>query len=64
MEKKVRNVCFDCHSKCSVILTVNDNDEIVRVEGDKNNPVTTASCASRRSRPRRSTRIPTASSTP
>ena len=39
MEKKVRTVCFDCHSKCGVILTVNDNDEIVRVEGDKNNPV-------------------------
>ena len=33
MEKKVRTVCFDCHSKCGVILTVNDNDEIVRVEG-------------------------------
>ena len=39
MEKKVRTVCFDCHSKCGVNLTVNDNDEIVRVEGDKNNPV-------------------------
>ena len=39
MEKKVRTVCFDCHSKCGVILTVNDNDEILRVEGDKNNPV-------------------------
>ena len=39
MEKKVRTVCFDCHSKCGVILTVNDNNEIVRVEGDKDCPV-------------------------
>lgn len=39
MERKVRTTCFDCHSKCGVILTVNDDNEIVRVEGDKNNPV-------------------------
>ncbi len=39
MEKKVRTVCFDCHSKCGVILTVNDNNEITRVEGDPNCPV-------------------------
>lgn len=39
MERKVRTVCFDCHSKCGVILTVNDDNEIVRVEGDKDCPV-------------------------
>lgn len=39
MEKKVRTVCFDCHSKCGVVLTVNDNNDIVRVEGDPAHPV-------------------------
>ena len=39
MEKKVRTVCFDCHSKCGVILTVDDNNDIVRVEGDPDCPV-------------------------
>lgn len=38
MEKKVRTICFDCHSKCGVILTV-DGDDIVRVEGDPDHPV-------------------------
>lgn len=36
--KKVRTVCFDCHSKCGVVLTV-DNGKIIRVEGDPNHPV-------------------------
>lgn len=39
MTKKVRTTCFDCHSKCGVILTVDDNDRIVKVEGDPNHPV-------------------------
>lgn len=39
MEKKVRTTCFDCHSKCGVILTVDDNNDIIRVEGDPNQPV-------------------------
>lgn len=38
MAKKVRTICFDCHSKCGVILTVEGND-IVKVEGDPNHPV-------------------------
>ncbi len=38
MEKKVRTICFDCHSKCGVVLTVDDG-KIVRVEGDPNHPV-------------------------
>lgn len=38
MEKKVRTTCFDCHSKCGVILTVDGND-IVKIEGDPNHPV-------------------------
>jgi len=38
MEKKVRTICFDCHSKCGVILTVEDG-KIVRVEGDPNHPI-------------------------
>lgn len=36
--KKVRTVCFDCHSKCGIILTV-DGDKIVRVEGDPDHPI-------------------------
>ena len=40
MLKKVRTVCFDCHSKCGVILTVDtEKNEIVRVQGDKDCPV-------------------------
>lgn len=39
MTKKVRTTCFDCHSKCGVILTVDDNNNIVKVEGDPNHPV-------------------------
>lgn len=38
MTKKVRTTCFDCHSKCGVVLTV-DGDDIVKVEGDPNHPV-------------------------
>lgn len=38
MEKKVRTICFDCHSKCGVILTVEDG-KITRVEGDPNHPI-------------------------
>lgn len=38
MVKKVRTMCFDCHSKCGVILSVEDG-KIVRVEGDPNHPV-------------------------
>ena len=37
-EKIVRTICFDCHSKCGVLLHVKDN-QIVRVEGDPNHPV-------------------------
>ena len=37
--KKVRTTCFDCHSKCGVILTVDDDNNIVKVEGDPNHPV-------------------------
>ena len=40
MIKKVRTICFDCHSKCGVILTVDtDKNAIVRVEGDPNHGV-------------------------
>lgn len=40
MIKKIRTVCFDCHSKCGVILTVDtDKNEILRVQGDKNCPI-------------------------
>lgn len=38
MSKKVRTTCFDCHSKCGVVLTVEGND-IIKVEGDPNHPV-------------------------
>jgi len=38
MQKKVRTMCFDCHSKCGVVLTVEDG-KIVGVEGDPNHPV-------------------------
>lgn len=38
MEKLVKTICFDCHSKCGVILHV-DGDEIVRVEGDPDHPI-------------------------
>jgi anaerobic selenocysteine-containing dehydrogenase len=38
MEKKVRTICFDCHSKCGVVLTVEDG-RIKRVEGDPDHPV-------------------------
>ncbi|MDR1712989.1 MAG: molybdopterin-dependent oxidoreductase [Coriobacteriales bacterium] len=38
MEKKVRTICFDCHSKCGVILTVEDG-KIKHVAGDPNHPV-------------------------
>ena len=37
-EKVVRTICFDCHAKCGVLLHVKDN-QIVRVEGDPNHPV-------------------------
>ena len=37
-EKVVRTICFDCHSKCGVLLHVRDN-QIVKVEGDPNHPV-------------------------
>lgn len=38
MAEKIRTTCFDCHSKCGVILTVEGND-IIKVEGDPNHPV-------------------------
>lgn len=38
MEKTVRTVCFDCHSKCGVKLHV-DGDTITRVEGDPDHPI-------------------------
>lgn len=38
MAKRIRTTCFDCHSKCGVILTVEGND-IVKVEGDPNHPI-------------------------
>lgn len=38
MSKQIRTTCFDCHSKCGAILTV-EGDEIVKVEGDPNHPV-------------------------
>lgn len=38
MAEKIRTTCFDCHSKCGVVLTVEGND-IVKVEGDPNHPV-------------------------
>lgn len=37
-KKVVRTTCFDCHSKCGVLLTVEDN-QIVGVEGDPNHPI-------------------------
>ena len=37
-EKIVRTQCFDCHSKCGVLVHVRDN-QIVKVEGDPNHPV-------------------------
>lgn len=39
MEKVVRTVCFDCHSKCGVLLHVDDDNNIVRVEGDPDHPI-------------------------
>lgn len=38
MEKKVRTICFDCHSKCGVVLTVDDG-VITHVEGDPDHPI-------------------------
>lgn len=37
-EKVIRTICFDCHSKCGVLVHVDGND-IVKVEGDPNHPV-------------------------
>ncbi len=37
-EKVVRTQCFDCHSKCGVLIHVKAND-IVKIEGDPNHPV-------------------------
>ena len=37
-EKIIRSICFDCHSKCGVLAHV-DGDEIVKIEGDPNHPV-------------------------
>lgn len=33
MAERIRTTCFDCHSKCGVMLTVEDS-EIIKVEGD------------------------------
>ncbi|RDB63212.1 hypothetical protein C1878_04935 [Gordonibacter sp. 28C] len=38
MKKKVRTMCHDCHTKCGVVLVVEDG-EIVGVEGDPNHPI-------------------------
>lgn len=34
----IRTTCFDCHSKCGILVHVKDN-QIVKVEGDPNHPV-------------------------
>jgi anaerobic selenocysteine-containing dehydrogenase len=36
--KVVRTICFDCHSKCGVLLHVEGNN-IVKVEGDPHHPI-------------------------
>ncbi|GHT78994.1 hypothetical protein FACS1894104_2970 [Actinomycetota bacterium] len=38
MKKKVRTMCHDCHTKCGVVLTVEDG-VITGVEGDPNHPI-------------------------
>lgn len=37
-EKIVRTICFDCHSKCGVLVHV-DGETITKVEGDPDHPV-------------------------
>ena len=36
--KTVRTICFDCHSRCGVLLEVEDG-KIVGVKGDKDHPI-------------------------
>lgn len=38
MKKKIRTMCHDCHTKCGIVLVVED-DVIVGVEGDPNHPI-------------------------
>ncbi len=37
-KKTVRTICFDCHSRCGVIIEVEDN-KIVSIKGDKEHPI-------------------------
>ncbi len=37
-KKTVRTICFDCHSRCGVIIEVEDN-KLVRIKGDKEHPI-------------------------
>ncbi|MHA2269525.1 MAG: hypothetical protein ACXAB8_17140, partial [Promethearchaeota archaeon] len=36
--KTVRTICFDCHSRCGVLLEVKDG-KVVGVKGDKDHPI-------------------------
>jgi len=36
--KTVRTICFECHSRCGVLLEV-ESEKIVGVKGDKNHPI-------------------------
>ena len=36
--KTVRTICFDCHSRCGVLIEVEDN-KIMSIKGDKEHPI-------------------------
>ena len=35
--KKTRTMCTTCHARCGVIVHSDENNKIVKVEGDPNN---------------------------
>ena len=35
--KKIQSICFECHSRCGVLLEVKD-DKLAGVKGDKTHP--------------------------
>lgn len=37
-KKTVRTICFECHSRCGVIIEVEDN-KLVSIKGDKGHPI-------------------------
>jgi len=35
--RQVRTICFECHSRCGVVIDVQDN-RMVGIKGDKSHP--------------------------